>query len=170
MDVLVEILSSCCGRDGCRWHFLAPCNLRHSPCGFLYNRLCLSANDTSTSSVIFLWWLVIVVTRYPSKSKPQSAGITSSANPANLLINRYLQTSSFCFTAFFREFRERSQNSSSELVFFLIFRRGTTRLRQSCRSLWQLLFLLKRQFPFLLLRPYHAIAPVPHLRDTVSLR
>ena len=67
----------------------------------------------------------------PSKSKPQSAGVTSSANFVNLLINRYLQTSSFCFTAFSREFRERSRNSSSGLVFFLIFRRGTTCLCQS---------------------------------------
>ena len=59
---LVEILSSCCGCGGCHWHFLAPCNLRHSPCGFLYNHLCLSANDTYTSSVHsccddwWLWW------------------------------------------------------------------------------------------------------------------
>ena len=54
----------------------------------------------------------------PSKSKPQSAGVTSSANFVNLLVNRYLQTSSFRFYCTFREFRECSRNSSSVLVFF----------------------------------------------------
>ena len=71
---LVEILSSCRGRGGCRWHFLAPLVLCHSPCGFLYNLLCLSAKDTITSSVFLLWWLLIVVMRYPqSPNRNQQA-------------------------------------------------------------------------------------------------
>ena len=37
----------------------------------------------------------------PSKSKPQSAGVTSSANFVNLLVNRYLQASNFCFYCIF---------------------------------------------------------------------
>ena len=115
---LVEILSSCGGRGGCRWHFLAPCNLRHSPCGFLYNHLCLSANDTVTSSVILLVMAGDCGDEIPSKSKPQPAGVTSSANFVNLLVNRYLQTSSFHFYCTFREFRECSRNSSSVLFSF----------------------------------------------------
>ena len=110
---LVEILSSCCGRGGCRWHFLAPFNLRHSPCGFLYNHLCLSANDTITSLVILPVMAGDCGDKIPSKSKPQSAGVTSCANFENVLRVRYLQTSSFCFYCIFREFRERSRNSSS---------------------------------------------------------
>ena len=99
---MVEILSSCGGRGGCRWHFLAPCNLRHSPCGFLYNHLCLSANDTVTSSVIVLPVMAgDCGDEIPSKSKPQSAGVTSCANFENILCVRYLQTSSFRFHCIF---------------------------------------------------------------------
>ena len=54
----------------------------------------------------------------PSKSKPQSAGVTSCANCENILHVRYLQTSSFRFYCIFHEFRECSRNSSSVLVFF----------------------------------------------------
>ena len=53
----------------------------------------------------------------PSKSKPQSAGVTSSANFVNLLDNRSDFKFLF-FTAFFREFRERSRNSSSTFQSF----------------------------------------------------
>ena len=101
------------GVVGCRWHFLAPCNLRHSPCGFLYNHLCLSANDTVTSLVILPVMAGDCGDEIPSKSKPQSAGITSCANFENVLRVRYLQTSSFRFYWIFREFRERSRNSLS---------------------------------------------------------
>ena len=55
----------------------------------------------------------------PSKSKPQSAGVTSSTSFVNFLINHSLQTSSFRFASFFREFRERSRNSSSVLTSLL---------------------------------------------------
>ena len=48
----------------------------------------------------------------PSKSKPQSAGVTSCANFENVLRVRYLQTSSFRFYCIFREFHECSRNSS----------------------------------------------------------
>ena len=54
----------------------------------------------------------------PSKSKPQSASVTSCANFENIPHVGYLQTSSFCFYCIFCEFRERSRNSSSVLVFF----------------------------------------------------
>ena len=71
---LVEILSSCCGRGGCRWHFLAPFNLRHSPCGFLYNHLCSPPTTPLQVRWFFLWWLVIVVMRYPqSPNRNQQA-------------------------------------------------------------------------------------------------
>ena len=71
----------------------------------------------------------------PSKSKPQSAGVTSRANPANLLVFRcqilpHTVNFSFCLSRISRIF--------SKLVFcdgflklLLIFRRGTTCLRQS---------------------------------------
>ena len=91
---------------------LAPCNLRHSPCGFLYNHLCLSANDTVTSLVILPVMAGDCGDEIPSKSKPQPAGVTSCANFENVLRVRYLQTSSFRFYCIFREFRECSQNSS----------------------------------------------------------
>ena len=110
---LVKILSSCGGRGGCRWHFLAPCNLRLSPCGFLYNHLCLSANDTVTSSVILPVMAGDCGDEIPSKSKPQSAGVTSCVNFEKVPHVRYLQTSSFCFYCIFREFRECSRNSLS---------------------------------------------------------
>ena len=109
MDFLVEILLSCCGRGGCRWHFLTPFNLRHSPCGFLYNHLCLSANDTVTSLVILPVMAGDCGDEIPSKSKPQSAGVMSCANFENVLRVRYLQISSFRFYCIFREFRECSQ-------------------------------------------------------------
>ena len=51
----------------------------------------------------------------PSKSKPQSAGITSSANFVNLLVNRYLQTSSFRFYCIF----PRISRTFSKLVVYL---------------------------------------------------
>ena len=63
--------------------------------------------------------------KIPSKSKPQSAGITSCTNFENVLHVRYLQTSIFFFrlfcTAFSRKFREYSQNSSSVMVFLNFF-------------------------------------------------
>ena len=68
----------------------------------------------------------------PSKSKPQSAGVTSCANFENVLHVRYLQTSIFrlCCTAF-----PRISQMFSRLVictnFLLILRRGTTCLHQS---------------------------------------
>ena len=49
----------------------------------------------------------------PSKSKPQSAGVTSCTNFENILHVRYLQTSSFRFNCIFREFRECSRDSLS---------------------------------------------------------
>ena len=111
---LVELLSSCCGHCGCHWHFLAPCNLRHSPCRFLYNHLCLSANDTITTSVIVLPVMAgDCGDEIPSKSKPQSAGVMSCANFENVLHARYLQTSSFHFYCIFHEFCECSRNSLS---------------------------------------------------------
>ena len=109
---LVEILSSRCGCGGCRWHFLAPFNLHHSPCRFLYNHLCLSANDTVTSLVILPVMAGDCGHEIPSKSKPQSAGVTSCTNFENVLRVHYLQTSSFHFYCIFREFRECSRNSS----------------------------------------------------------
>ena len=141
---LVEILSSCCGHGWCRWHFLAPFNLRHSPCGFLYNHLCLSAIDTITSLVILPVMAGDCGDKIPSKSKPQSAGITSCANFENVLRVRYLQTSSFRFYCIFRKFRECSQNSSVKSRISSLCRR-TTRFCQSWWSLRLLLFLLKRQ-------------------------
>ena len=51
--------------------------------------------------------------KIPSKSKPQSAGVTSCANFENVLHVRYLQTSSFRFYCIFREFRECSRDSLS---------------------------------------------------------
>ena len=61
-------------------------NLRHSPCGFLYNLLYLSANDTITSPVLFFAVMAVDCgDEIPSKSKPQPAGITSCTNSANLL-------------------------------------------------------------------------------------
>ena len=51
--------------------------------------------------------------KIPSKSKPQSAGVTSCANFENVLHVRYLQTSSFRFYCIFREFRKCSRNSLS---------------------------------------------------------
>ena len=49
----------------------------------------------------------------PSKSKPQSAGVTSCANFENVLHVRYLQVSIFCLCCIFREFRECSRDSLS---------------------------------------------------------
>ena len=94
--------------------FSLPFNLRHSPCRFLYNHLCLSTNDTVTSSVILPVMAGDCGDEIPSKSKPQSAGVTSCANFENVLHVRYLQTSSFRFYCIFREFRECSQNSKLE--------------------------------------------------------
>ena len=54
----------------------------------------------------------------PSKSKPQSAGVTSCANFENVLHVRYLQTSSFRFSCIFREFHECFRDSSFVLIFF----------------------------------------------------
>ena len=93
--------------------FSLPFNVRHSPCGFLYNHLCLSAKDTVTSSVILPVMAGDCGDEIPSKSKPQSAGVTSCANFENVLHVRYLQTSSFRFYCIFREFRECSRNSLS---------------------------------------------------------
>ena len=91
---------------------LTPCNLCHSPCGFLYNHLCLSANDTVTSLVILPVMAGDCGDEIPSKSKPQSAGVTSCVNFENVLRVRYLQTSSFRFYCIFRKFRECSRNLS----------------------------------------------------------
>ena len=93
-------------------------NLRHSPCRFLYNHPCLSANDTVTSSVILPVMAGDCGDKIPSKSKPQSAGVTSCTNFESVLHVRYLQTSSFRFYCIFSKFRECSRNSSSLLVFF----------------------------------------------------
>ena len=86
---LVEILSSCCGRGGCHWHFLAPfltciipradshtiiCTVRQRHRYKFGNVLPVMAGDCGDE--------------IPSKSNLQSAGITSSANPANLLVIR----------------------------------------------------------------------------------
>ena len=46
----------------------------------------LSANDTVTSSVILAVMTGDCGDEIPSKSKPQPAGVTSSTNPANLLV------------------------------------------------------------------------------------
>ena len=92
---LVEILSSCCGHGGCHWHFLAPLIVHHSLCGFLYNLPCCPP-----MTPLQLWYILAVMAgdcgdKIPSKSKLQSAGITSCASPANLLsfrcCVRYLQ-------------------------------------------------------------------------------
>ena len=93
--------------------FSLPFNLRHSLCGFLYNHLCLSTNDTVMSSVILPVMAGDCGDEIPSKSKLQSAGVTSCANFENVLHVRYLQTSSFRFYCIFREFRECSRNSLS---------------------------------------------------------
>ena len=50
----------------------------------------LSANDTVTSPVLFFAVMAVDCgDEIPSKSKPQPAGVTSYANPANLLSFRY---------------------------------------------------------------------------------
>ena len=77
---LVEILSSCCGRGGCHWHFLAPLIVHHSPCGFLYNHLyCLPTTPLQVRYILAVM-AVDCGDEIPSKSKPQPAGITSCAN------------------------------------------------------------------------------------------
>ena len=56
----------------------------------------------------------------PSKSKPQSAGVTSCPNFENVLHVRYLQTSIFpsLLYCIFHKFREYSRDSSFVLIFF----------------------------------------------------
>ena len=107
------------GCGGCRWHFLAPfltCVIPHADsCTIICavrqqhrykfgNVLPVMAGDCGDE--------------IPSKSKPQSAGVTSCANFENVLHVRYLQTSSFRFYCIFREFRECSRDSSFVLIFF----------------------------------------------------
>ena len=80
----------------------------------------------------------------PSKSKPQSAGVMSYANPANLLSFR-------CFIFNFPKFPYRALQISKR---FFIFARvilhhsmlhcATTCPHKARRSLWHLLFLSKR--------------------------
>ena len=56
----------------------------------------------------------------PSKSKPQTAGVTSCVNFENVLHVRYLQTSIFpsLLYCIFREFHEYSRDSSFVVIFF----------------------------------------------------
>ena len=66
--------------------FSLPFNLRHSPCGFLYNRLyCPPMTPLQVRQ-----FLAVMAgdcgDEIPSKSKPQPAGVTSRANPMNLLV------------------------------------------------------------------------------------
>ena len=122
-----KILLSCSGRGGCRWHFLAPflsciipradshtiiCAVRQQHRYKFGNVLPVMAGDCGD--------------KIPSKSKPQSAGITSCANFENILHVCYLQTSIFFFFpsllyCIFREFLEYSRNSSSVMVFSNFF-------------------------------------------------
>ena len=71
--------------------------------------------------------------KIPSKSKPQSAGITSCTNFENVLHVRYLQTS--IFPSLLYCIFPRISRIFSRLVicsdFLLIFRRATTCFRQS---------------------------------------
>ena len=138
---MVEILSSCCGRGGCHWHFLAPfltcvipradsrtiiCAVRQRHRYKFGNVLPVMAGDCGDE--------------IPSKSKPQSAGVTSCVNFENVLHVHCLQTSIFrlCCRSFRSEYTillhfPRILRIFSRLVicndFLLIFRRGTTCLR-----------------------------------------
>ena len=80
----------------------------------------------------------------PSKSKPQSADVTSCANFENVLYVRYLHI----FVSVILHFPRISRIFSRLVIcngFLLIFQCATTRFRQSWWSLRQFLFLLKQQ-------------------------
>ena len=85
--------------------FLLPF-VRHSPCGFLYNLPCCPP-----TTPLRVRYILAVMTgdcgdEIPSKTKPQSAGVTSCVNFENVIHIRYLQTSIFrlCCTAFSANF------------------------------------------------------------------
>ena len=116
---LVEILSSYCGRGGCHWYFLSPFNLRHSPCGFLYNHL-----YCPPMTPLQLWYILAVMAvdcgdEIPSKSKPQPAGVTSCANFENVL-HLHCFSLQYVFTLQFSIFVV--EVLSPNVLFYCIFR------------------------------------------------
>ena len=104
--------------------FSLPLILRHSPCGFLYNLLCLFANDTVTSPCASLSVMAVDCgDEIPSKSNPQPAGVTScmqiqrifSVFAVAYVICQFLEIQTeLYFRLTFREFRE----CSTDLLVF----------------------------------------------------
>ena len=97
----------------------------------------------------------------PSKSKLQSAGITSSANPANLLVIRWTIIKPSIFLLGFRKLRESSKNS-------LIFSRHHLLKVLPCLSSVTSFFVCKAilSLPPLL---FHVAVPLRSLPGTASL-
>ena len=134
---LVEILLSCCGRSGCHWHFLAPlaCVIPHADsCTII---CAVRQRHLHKSGILLSVMAGDCGDEMPSKSKPQSAGITSCVISENLLDIRYFSSYfvfklQFCiflveilspnvsFHFVFREFREFSSNSLFKPCMFLI--------------------------------------------------
>ena len=91
-------------------------NLRHSPCGFLYNHLyCL---PTTPLRVCVLRWLVAEVTSTAPSPSATSRRRFPSMSPANLLSFRccarypsILKLQTVTFHLVFRKFRKCSENS-----------------------------------------------------------
>ena len=85
---LVEILSFCCGRGGCHWHFLAPltCVIPHADSCTIICAIC----QQHRNKFVFCngWWL-----RWRARLQvhPQPAGVTSCMSFKNLC----------CFLVFF---------------------------------------------------------------------
>ena len=123
---LVQILSSCHGRGGCRWHFLIPliffCVI---PRADSYTIFCAYPPMTplrvqfSFCDGCWLWWQDTLKVQtatsghHVMRESRESSSFSLSRTPSSII----LASNSKFFYLVFRELRECSQNSSSVFIF-----------------------------------------------------